>query len=181
MRCSIYWACSLSLPNCYYSSWWKALSCYMYIIVNILPVTEANLFKSTEKKERPKAFHGGCTVACRTMLDSIPRSSLVYPHLRHCIMCLTKTHLYLLTAGSTHEEPSGHNWKRVDWDVKNQIKQTNKYFHSKKIKNVPSVHLFTNWSFWQAFIIFFIAQRLWVWCAKFTYILVLLALEIGPE
>ena len=97
----------------------------------------------------------GAQWLCWTMLDSILRSSLVYPHLRHCIMCLTKTHKYLHTTGSTHEEPSRHNWKRVDWDVKNQIKQTNKYFHTKIFKNVSSVYLFTNWSFWQAFIIFF--------------------------
>ena len=83
-------------------------------------------------------------MALSTMLDSIPKSCLVYPHLHHCVMCLTKTHLYLLTTGSTHEEPSRHNYKRVDWDVKNQIKQTNKYFHLKKFKNVPSVYLFTN-------------------------------------
>ena len=32
----------------------------------------------------------------------------------------------LLSAGSTLEDPSRHNWKIVNWDVKNQIKQTNK-------------------------------------------------------
>ena len=39
LRRSTYWARSLSLPNCYYSSWSKALSYFMYIIVNILPCT----------------------------------------------------------------------------------------------------------------------------------------------
>ena len=62
-----------------------------------------------------------------------------------------------------------------------RIKSSKQTFSSKNSKNVQSVYLFTNWSFWQALIIFFIAQRLWVWCAKFTCILVLLALIIGPE
>ena len=35
----------------------------MYIIVNICQFLTANLFKSTEGEERPKAFHGECTVA----------------------------------------------------------------------------------------------------------------------
>ena len=33
----------------------------------------------------------------------------------------------LLSTGSTQEYPSRHNWKSVDWDIKNQIKQ-NKFF-----------------------------------------------------
>ena len=42
-------------------------------------------------------------------------------------MSLSKTHLFLLSTGSTQEDLSRHNWKIVDWDVKNQIiKQTNK-------------------------------------------------------
>ena len=36
--------------------------------------------------------------------------------------------LYYSSTGSTQEELSLHNWKIVDWDVKNQIKQTNKPF-----------------------------------------------------
>ena len=31
----------------------------------------------------------------------------------------------LLSAGSTREDPSLQNWKIVDWDIKNQIKQNN--------------------------------------------------------
>ena len=29
----------------------------------------------------------------------------------------------MLSTGSTQEDPPQHNWKIVDWDVKNQIKQ----------------------------------------------------------
>ena len=36
---------------------------------------------------------------------------------------LSKTHLSLLSTGSTQEDPSRHNWKIVDRDVKNQINQ----------------------------------------------------------
>ena len=43
---------------------------------------------------------------------------------RHCVVSLSKTHLSMLNTGSTQEDPSRHNWKTVDWSVKNQIKQT---------------------------------------------------------
>ena len=36
------------------------------------------------------------------------------------------TDLSLLSIGSTQEDPSCYIWKNVDWDVKNQVKQTNK-------------------------------------------------------
>ena len=45
------------------------------------------------------------------------------PHRRHCVVSLSKTHLSLLSTGSTQKDLSQHNWKIVDWDVKNQIKQ----------------------------------------------------------
>ena len=44
---------------------------------------------------------------------------------RHCVVALSKTHLSLLSTGSTQEDPSRHNWQIVDRDKKNQIKQTN--------------------------------------------------------
>ena len=37
-------------------------------------------------------------------------------------------HSFETGLGSTREDPSRHNWKIVDWDVKNQIKQ-NKAAH----------------------------------------------------
>ena len=40
-------------------------------------------------------------------------------------MSFSKTLLYLLSTGSTQEDPSRHNCKIVDLDVKNQIKETN--------------------------------------------------------
>ena len=46
------------------------------------------------------------------------------PHRRHCIVSLSKTHLFWLSTGPTQENLSWHNWKIVDWDVKNQNKQT---------------------------------------------------------
>ena len=38
-------------------------------------------------------------------------------------MSLSKTLYPLLSTGSTQEDLSRHNWKTVDWDVKNQHKQ----------------------------------------------------------
>ena len=43
----------------------------------------------------------------------------------HCVVSLSKTQLPVLSTGPTQEGPSRHNLKVVDWDVKNQIKQTN--------------------------------------------------------
>ena len=42
------------------------------------------------------------------------------------VVSLSKTHLFLLNTGSTKEDSFWHNWKIVEWDVKNKIKQTNK-------------------------------------------------------
>ena len=62
------------------------------------------------------------------VLDSSPRGCGFEPHRGHCVVSLSKTHLSLLSTGSTQEDPSRHNWKKiVDWDVKNQIKQTNNW------------------------------------------------------
>ena len=38
-------------------------------------------------------------------------------------MSLSKTFYPLLSTGSTQENPSWHDWKNVDWDVKDQNKQ----------------------------------------------------------
>ena len=58
------------------------------------------------------------------VLDSRPHGCGFKPHRCHCVVSLSKTQLSLLSTGSTQEDPSRHNWKIVDWDVKNQIKQT---------------------------------------------------------
>ena len=55
------------------------------------------------------------------VLDSRLRGHGFEPRGRHCLLSLSKTHLSLLSTGSTQEDPSRHNWKIVDWDVKNQI------------------------------------------------------------
>ena len=40
-------------------------------------------------------------------------------------MCLSKILYLLLSTGSMQEDQSQHDWKIVDWDIKNQNKQTN--------------------------------------------------------
>ena len=41
------------------------------------------------------------------------------------LVSLSKTFINsLLSTGSTQEDQSQQDWKNVDWDVKNQIKQT---------------------------------------------------------
>ena len=68
----------------------------------------------------------GAQLLSGRVFDSRPRCSRFEPHRCHCVVSLSKTHLSLLSTGSTLEGPSRHNLKIVDWDVKNQIKQNNK-------------------------------------------------------
>ena len=65
---------------------------------------------------------------CEGVLDSRPKGRGFKPHQCHCVVSLSKTHLSLLSTGSTQEVPSRRNWKIVDWDVKNQNKQTNVWY-----------------------------------------------------
>ena len=58
------------------------------------------------------------------VLDSRLRGCGLEPHRRHCVVSLSKTHLFLLSTGSTQEDPSRHNCKIVERDIKNKIKQT---------------------------------------------------------
>ena len=67
---------------------------------------------------------GGAQWLSGRVLDSRQRGCGFEPHRRHFVVSLSKTHLSLLNTGSTQKGPSWHNWKIVDWDVKNQIKQT---------------------------------------------------------
>ena len=43
------------------------------------------------------------------VLDSMRRGRGFEPHCRHCVMSLTKTHLPLLSTGSTQKDPSQHS------------------------------------------------------------------------
>ena len=72
-------------------------------------------------------FMGGQWLSGR-MIDLRPRGCGFKPHQHHCIVFLSKTHYSLLCTGSTQEDPSSLNENIVDWDVKNQIKQTNSPF-----------------------------------------------------
>ena len=56
------------------------------------------------------------------VLDSRLRGCGFQPHRHHCVVSLSKTHLSLLSIGSTQEDLSRHNLKIVDWDTK-QTKQ----------------------------------------------------------
>ena len=77
----------------------------------------------------------GAQLLSDRVLDLRPRGPRLEPHRHHCVVSFSKTHLSLLCTGSTQEDPSQHNWKIVDRDVKNQIKQTNKqsFWKLKKI------------------------------------------------
>ena len=43
------------------------------------------------------------------VLDSRPRGRGFKPHRRHCVVSLRKTHLFMLSTGSTQADPSKHN------------------------------------------------------------------------
>ena len=55
------------------------------------------------------------------VLDSRPRG---HRFRRHCVVSLS-----LVLVGLTQEDLSRHNWKIVDWDVKNQVKQKHPDFY----------------------------------------------------
>ena len=48
------------------------------------------------------------------VLEWRPRGSGFKIHQRHSVVSLSKTHLSLLSTGSTQEDLSRHNWKIVD-------------------------------------------------------------------
>ena len=76
--------------------------------------------KSREQSGQCKSReHSGSVVECLT------RDQGIQPHQLHCVVSLSKKHLFSLSTDSTQEDPSRRNWKIVDWYVKNQIKQTN--------------------------------------------------------
>ena len=61
------------------------------------------------------------------VIASRPRGRGFDIHRRHCLVSLSKTYLSLLSTVSTHEDPSRHNWKNVDWDVNNQSNKTKEF------------------------------------------------------
>ena len=60
------------------------------------------------------------------MLDSRLMSYGFESQCGQYIVSLSKTLYPLRSTGSAQEDPSQHDSKSVDWDVKNQIKQTKK-------------------------------------------------------
>ena len=76
-----------------------------------------------DKKKNSQQKCKGAQWLSSRVLDLRPRDCRFEPHRCHCVVSLSKTHLSLLSIGSTQEDPPPHNWKIVDWDVKNQIKQ----------------------------------------------------------
>ena len=46
------------------------------------------------------------------------------PNQRHCVVSLSKTPYSMLNTGSTQEDPFLHKRKNVDWNVKNNNKQS---------------------------------------------------------
>ena len=53
----------------------------------------------------PNLFMGAQWLSGR-VLDSRPKGRGFKPHRRHCVVSLSKTHLSLLSTGSTQEDPS---------------------------------------------------------------------------
>ena len=76
---------------------------------------------------RTKNMDVGAQWLSGRVLDSRPRGCWLEPYRHHCFVSLSKTHLSKLSNGSTQEDLSLYNWKIVDWDVKNQSKQTKNY------------------------------------------------------
>ena len=65
--------------------------------------------------------HSGSVVECLPRDLGAADSSLA----GITVLCPWARHIYPFSTGSTQKDPSRHNWKIVDLDIKNQIKQTN--------------------------------------------------------
>ena len=94
------------------------------------PVVQKMLFKGealNNKQWMPTDWSQKLTFELKAcsgrVLDLRPRGCRFEPHLRHCVVSLSKTLYPLIRNGSTQEDPSRHNWKIADWDLKNQIKK----------------------------------------------------------
>ena len=83
------------------------------------------------------------------VLGSRLRGCGLEPHRRHCVVSLSKTHLSLLSTGSTQKDPSQHIRKIVTWCVKNQIKQTKKHYNYELLTSFvdPFYYLISHLSF----------------------------------
>ena len=82
---------------------------------------------------------GGSAVGAQWFTECLTRDRRFKSHRRHCVLSLSTTHISLLSTGSAQEDPSKHNWKIVDWDVKNQIKQTSNWQEMYKIWNLCKI------------------------------------------
>ena len=58
------------------------------------------------------------------------------PHQRHWVMSLSKTIYPLLGTGSIQDDPSRHDWKIVDWGVKNLNKQNQPAYFATAFMNI---------------------------------------------
>ena len=60
------------------------------------------VFKNVHNDKGGVGWHSG------RVLDSRQRGGAFEPHRRHCVVSLSKTHLSLLSTGSTKIDPSQH-------------------------------------------------------------------------
>ena len=67
------------------------------------------LFENPEDRFPPVKTHMGGQWLSGRVLESRPRGCGFEPHRHHCVVSLSKTHLSLLSAGSTQEDLSQHN------------------------------------------------------------------------
>ena len=105
-------------PNLWYNEvCYKGTALKFYLVIMLWPCPQYHIHVYNIMAHLVAQWLSG------RVLDSRPRGHGFEPHQRHCVVFLSKTHLSLLSTGSTMEDLSQHNWKIVDWDVKNQIKQ----------------------------------------------------------
>ena len=89
---------------------------YLWVLEEYPPRKENRL--QMQYRER-----SGSVVECLTRDQWVAGSSLTSV----TVLCIWARHISpCLVLGSTQEDPSWHNRKIVNWDVMNQIKQTNK-------------------------------------------------------
>ena len=89
----------------------KSLSCWARIVSLVEWPCHINTYQE----------YSGPVVKCSTRSRGVAGSSLTDG--MHCVLEQDTYSSAVFSTGSTQEDPSQHNWKIVDRDVKNQIKQ----------------------------------------------------------
>ena len=107
------------MTKCWSRSGSRLFDTLKVFVEKVILKKSADSETSTIALQMTQREHSGYVVECLTGGRGVEGRVSRY----HCVVSLSKIHVSLLGTGATQEDPSRHNLKIVDGDVKNQIKQ----------------------------------------------------------